>query len=85
MTKNLKKKERKNKNKLIFTDKFKDYFEFLTKINDKSEWMWNFYYKYVVCVFIINVFTMATISVVIGYLLNGDFDATHAYHLFVFM
>lgn len=60
-------------------------FVFLKKINQKCEWMWQIYLKYVLGGFVVSVISMASISVIICFIVKGEFDEGSAYHPFKFM
>lgn len=61
-----------------------DSLSFLVQANDKSEWPWQIYFKFVISV-IFTITTLSIASVLICWLWNGYFDVTLVYHPSRFM
>lgn len=66
-------------------DKNEDLFFRLKQTNEKCEWLWLLYNKYALSGYILNVITMAAVSVPYCYMVNGNFDVEHVYHPFLFV
>lgn len=59
-------------------------FEFVVQANEKSEYMWSMYLKYVVVLYFGNMTMTGVTSVLFGYFLQGQFDVNLAFHPFQF-
>ena len=54
-------------------------FRFLTQANNRSEWMWTIYFKYI-AISIINLGITSIISIIYCYSTRGNLDVNHFYH-----
>lgn len=52
--------------------------------NDKSEWMWSIYLKFVVVLYFVNMMMTGVVSVLFGFFMHGHFVVTLAFHPFQF-
>lgn len=64
----------------LFADKNDQSFRYLAQANNKSEWMWTFYMKYVIVGFMICNINTAMTSMMISWLHNGNIDIDHLYY-----
>lgn len=56
---------------------------YLTKANDKIEWVWKNYLKFVSVMIPSNMCMLSATSVLLGYLISGHFDIKYTYHPFI--
>lgn len=73
-----------NNNSFQFVDKMDSGFEFVVQANEKSEFMWSMYLKYVVVLYFFNMTVTGVTSVLLGYFLQGHFVVSLAFHPFQF-
>lgn len=53
-------------------------FEYLTQVNDISEWMWSIYFKYAAAI-IFSPLNLALVSAISCFLNHGEFNIDYAY------
>lgn len=63
-------------------DENDDSFKFLVETNNKCEFMWRFYFKFIVGGFAVITVIVATLSTLFCFWFNGDFDPRYVYHPF---
>lgn len=66
-------------------DKNNESFRFLTHANDKSEWTWHIYLKYILTNFVIGTLMTAFVSVVLSWFIKGQFNTKFVYRANKFM
>lgn len=59
-------------------------FECVIQANDKSEWMWSMYLRYIVVLYFFNMLMTGVASVLFGYFMQGHFAVSLAFHPFKF-
>lgn len=65
-------------------DKANDQFAtLLTKANDKIEWIWKIYLKFVFEIIPSNMCALSITSILLGYFISGHFDIKYTYHPFI--
>lgn len=57
-----------------------DMFTFLVQINEKSEWIWSFYFKYVMAGTLASTSMMSAISMYFCWMQNGRIDTEYLFH-----
>lgn len=62
-----------------------DSFCYLIRANNKSEWIWKIFFKYILAGFAISTVTVCTGSMIICYLAKGHFDSKSVYHVLKIM
>lgn len=76
---------RVNHIQLSFLDKNKDPKKYLEAANEKSEKIWNFYFKFVMPGYFVNMICASTASVFLGFYMNGYFDKNIAFLPYYFV
>lgn len=66
-------------------DKNEDSFHCLEQTNNKCNWLWQIYIKFVMVGVFFNTVAMSVVSVFISYRKNGHFVTKDSYHPFKFM
>lgn len=72
-------------NSHLNSDQNEKSFRFLVDANDKSEWMWKFYFKYVINMFFGSYVVGGVTSVLVCYYQFGRFDHERVYVPYSFM
>lgn len=70
---------------LLKLDQNEDSFAFLIEANNKSEWLWSVYFKYLMGGFFANMMVAAIISGALCYILSGHLDVDILYHPYKLM
>lgn len=65
-------------------DQTMDSYEYLVRANETSEWLWQFYFKFMLCG-VSSTIVLMTFSIYMCWLRYGTFDATYLYHPFKVM
>lgn len=56
---------------------------FLTKANDKIEWIWKMYLKFVFEIIPVNMCVLSVTSILFSFFISGHFDIKYTYHPFI--
>lgn len=62
------------------SDKDEESFQYLAQANNTSEWLWKIYSKFGIMGFFIGHWTTAAISLLICFLIRGNFNSNYVYH-----
>lgn len=64
------------------SDENDDTFQFLVETNETCEWIWKFYFKFVICGFAVCTLIVSSLSFLFCLLINDHFDSRYVYHPF---
>lgn len=65
-----------------FSDENQNHFRYLAAANEKSEWVWSFFFKFAVFGYLVNNVSMCAVPAFLCYWRGQSFDVEYLYHPF---